>query len=449
MDEIAKLAREIDAETGKLERTNSGFCFILLKSSDLASRFHFNHYFQEVRKTLSLSYGGIDFSTVIARKPFLEKDIIWENLQKDQMKAFWKRLVFIVLLMAFSMLIFVPSQVLGLLDALVLDHWRDGPLMPMVSYARNLVVIWINFVVIPCLVDISVMYEEYQTKSELKIVTINRNVCFMLLNTLLIPIGATAGTTNHQALEVLRKLMGNTATADPFYIGSVSDFVSQNLMIHQEHFIKMVINLCFVTNGISMIDGSHRAIRWMSKKWHDRKQKGSTNKTEYEDDFEFELSYYWSYSLVIFNNCLLFCTFVPIISALACLFFYIKYYVDKNNLIFQYYGKHESGGQVPQKVKKYMLFILAFYCAIMISCFSAFDSSLQTQQNFDDVGVNLFSVVGVLIIILWTLFYNFGLTKIEQVHQRVEQDSLIKEEIDKGDCFASNDKHEDFNYQLL
>ena len=185
---------------------------------------------------------------------------------------------------------------------------------------------------IPCLVDISVMFEDYQTKSELKIVTINRNVFFMLLNTLLIPIGATAGTTNNQVIDVMRKLMGKqalTSTAFP-----LSDFVSSNLMIHQNYYIKMIINLCFVTNGVSMIDGSHRTIRWICKKLHDRKQRRSATKTEYEDNYEFELSYYWSYSLVIFNNCLLFCTFVPIISVFACLFFYIKYYIDKNNLIF-------------------------------------------------------------------------------------------------------------------
>jgi len=43
--EITKLAYKVETEQSKLEKSNSGFCFILLKSSDLARRFHFNHYF--------------------------------------------------------------------------------------------------------------------------------------------------------------------------------------------------------------------------------------------------------------------------------------------------------------------------------------------------------------------------------------------------------------------
>ena len=73
----------------------------------------------------------------------------------------------------------------------------------------------------------------------------------MLLNTLLIPIGATAGTTNNAVIDVMRKLIGKQAiTSDPFFFSKLSDFVSSNLMIHQNYYIKMIINLCFVTNGV-------------------------------------------------------------------------------------------------------------------------------------------------------------------------------------------------------
>ena len=62
------------------------------------------------------------------------------------------------------------------------------------------------------------------------------------------------------------------------------------------------------------------------------------------DEYEFELGYNQSYTLVIFLNCLLFSNIVPIIPLFASFYFFIKYHVDKNNLVFVYFKKYESGG---------------------------------------------------------------------------------------------------------
>lgn len=58
------------------------------------------------------------------------------------------------------------------------------------------------------------------------------------------------------------------------------------------------------------------------------------------------------------------------ISFFASLFFYIKYNVDKYNLIFVYYKVFESGGKIRKVVNDYMLLNLTLYFIIIISFFT-------------------------------------------------------------------------------
>jgi len=72
------------------------------------------------------------------------------------------------------------------------------------------------------------------------------------------------------------------------------------------------------------------------------------------DANEFDLAYSISYSMTIFFVSLLFSTIVPIIPFFAWLYFYIRYNVDKYNLVFNYYSKFESGGKTKNHVVKYL-----------------------------------------------------------------------------------------------
>ena len=88
----------------------------------------------------------------------------------------------------------------------------------------------------------------------------------------------------------------------------------------------------------------HRVYVWISIKYHDYKYLNSISKPTFEDTYMFDLGYHQSYSLVIFLNCLIFSSMVPIIPFFAALFFTIKYNIDKYNLIFVYYKEFDSGG---------------------------------------------------------------------------------------------------------
>lgn len=69
-------------------------------------------------------------------------------------------------------------------------------------------------------------------------------------------------------------------------------------------------------------------------------------------------------------NCTLFSTIVPIIPFFAAAYFYIKYQVDKHNLLFVYFAKQESLGRVKNTVLNHMLFNLFAYMIIIDSFFT-------------------------------------------------------------------------------
>ena len=95
---------------------------------------------------------------------------------------------------------------------------------------------------------------------------------------------------------------------------------------------------------------------------------------------------------MIFLNCLLFSCLVPLITFFAALFFCIKYFVDKYNLIFVYFKIFESGGKIRKKVTSYMIFILILYLLVTVSFFTLKFSSAYLWG-------------GVSMIVVWMIIY--------------------------------------------
>ena len=116
-----------------------------------------------------------------------------------------------------------------------------------------------------------------------------------------------------------------------------------------------------MTNGINLLDIPHKLTMACCSRRHKKNQEHAKVKTDYEDKREFELGYMYSYALVVFLNGLLFATIVPLIPVFVALYFWIKYLVDKNNLLFLYAKKYESNGTYRKTVTRFMIFNMIFY----------------------------------------------------------------------------------------
>jgi len=56
----------------------------------------------------------------------------------------------------------------------------------------------------------------------------------------------------------------------------------------------------------------------------------------YVDTFYFDLGYYQAHSWTIFTFGMLFATIIPLTTLFTCLFFTLKYFIEKYNTIFVY-----------------------------------------------------------------------------------------------------------------
>jgi len=83
------------------------------------------------------------------------------------------------------------------------------------------------------------------------------------------------------------------------------------------------------------------------------------------------------------------------ISFFAALFFYIKYNIDKYNLIFVYFKVFESGGKIRKVVNDYMLLNLFLYFIIIVSFFTI--KFINDENNYFRIGI--------VIMVLWALVY--------------------------------------------
>lgn len=89
--------------------------------------------------------------------------------------------------------------------------------------------------------------------------------------------------------------------------------------------------------------------------------------TEYEKFYAslikkyFDYGFNYSFSITVFVLTLCFSTTIPLIAPFGCLFFYIKYFVDKYNLLFVYPVEFESHGNIGFIVLKFVLLGIFFY----------------------------------------------------------------------------------------
>lgn len=168
--------------------------------------------------------------------------------------------------------------------------------------------------------------------------------------------------------------------------------LSGNLMAYQYQILKILINLTFITNGLTLIDAPHRLMKWFDTKVHNCKQRNNLFKEPYVDDYDYPLAYQLSYVMVIFVNCLLFSSVVPIIAPIATLFFSIKYRVDKFNLVNTYFHKYESGGRIRESIQKFMAFNMVLYMLTINSFFS-----LRFQGLYDEgfgISISIMMLIG-------------------------------------------------------
>jgi len=182
-------------------------------------------------------------------------------------------------------------------------------------------------------------------------------------------------------------------------------------MGQQTFYIKFILSNTLIANAVTLLDGGHRIGVFIGRFLHKRKQVHTSVKTEFVDESEFALADSYVKTFVVFLNCLLFSSIVPIIPLFGAVYFWIKYFVDKNNMLFVYIQKQESGGQLRNGTKNFMIFNLMFYMIAMSSFYA------------NKIGNHKIFIAGVVI----TILVYIGLTIYLKTGHHIKVDAHLQE----------------------
>jgi len=116
------------------DESNAGYCFVITKFSADSVPLHHNDEFQKallkmdntdkIVKCAASSEPGaeetieLDFREVESNKPYMEKDILWENLDSNRWFRGFIQFVLLILLLVFFLILMTPANLLNQLNSI-------------------------------------------------------------------------------------------------------------------------------------------------------------------------------------------------------------------------------------------------------------------------------------------------------------------------------------------
>ena len=151
---------------------NSGKALIIFKTRHLSHKYRDPAHFKERISREGSSFQGFmernggKVKDVQVYKAYLEGDIIWDNLGASKGMAQFKRVSFFLAIVLVSVTLLTPTYAVNMLDPL--KYTLDKMVFHIsfmtkfiATYFSALIIIFINFVIIPFLVDLAVVFEDH------------------------------------------------------------------------------------------------------------------------------------------------------------------------------------------------------------------------------------------------------------------------------------------------
>lgn len=267
-------------------------------------------------------------------------------------------IVFTLVLLIVCLIIVTPNFINDELSPLLKDLGDQiGDLTTrnlITEYSYPLIVVCMNSGVIPFIVGYIAMAELHYKRSYREKSIFVKNVIFMLVNSFIIP---TFGVLSLSGLK----------TYISFLVKSGWDWdVSEGFIINTYFFMRYIIQVTFISNCFQLL---------ALPQYFVKKFRVFIASTDYEKFYAslikkyFDYGYNYSYSITVFILTLTFSSTIPLILPFGALFFYIKYFIDKYNLLFVYPAEFESHGNLTELVVKFALIGIFFFQFIISNLF--------------------------------------------------------------------------------
>jgi hypothetical protein len=161
-------------------------------------------------------------------------------------------------------------------------------------------------------------------------------------------------------------------------------------------FLKYTIQAAFFSNGLLLLDVGHQIIVWFKKRAHKSSQQYRLKPQPFIDAEPFDLGERQAIALVMFSMGLFFTGTSPLQSMFSCLYFSIKYWIEKYNLAFVYTKQYEGKGIIWKPMVMFMILILYIFQLLTIGYFTIISKSF-----FNAGGVFLLIEITGFLLLAW------------------------------------------------
>ena len=115
------------------------------------------------------------------------------------------------------------------------------------------------------------------------------------------------------------------------------DEISAKSIENTSYFVRYLLSASFFSSAYYMYDAPH----WISNSfgmciYRMRNPWFSLSPEKFKDSYYFDIGFFFAFSMTIFAIGSFFSTIAPVISVICCMFFGIKYWVDKYNFVYCY-----------------------------------------------------------------------------------------------------------------
>ena len=188
-----------------------------------------------------------------------QSDIIWDDFTKDSVIGTTKTVILWVFLLLISVVLITPVLIIEywhkLEDGLNLNYeWITKETVN--EYITSLSAMVVSIILIPFLLDMMVLMEDWRTKSQRQAALLNRNYIFMLINMLFL---------NLTGLTTIKAFLWEVEKQE---LQTWPQFLAQKLLTNYNFFIAYFIQLMFLSVGFWLLDVPHTVVRSIKKCFH-------------------------------------------------------------------------------------------------------------------------------------------------------------------------------------
>ncbi|GAW83866.1 hypothetical protein, conserved [Plasmodium gonderi] len=296
-------------------------------------------------------------------------DIIWKNLKNHSYKVCARFIILnALLLLANTIIILTVTSIDNILKLKIKKYREEDPSSGnisaiLITWLSPFIVILVNSIIQPFLIACVSIAIGFIRKSSEHTYVLQGNFIFLILNTIIIPLLSLS------PLSSLIKVMysdeiGQWSTRLGTYLFNSSGFFAMRYLLH----------CCFLTCANQLLQIPQFSIRSIVK---------TVTKKE-TSAWTFDFGYWYGFNTTILALILTFSVAVPFILPLGSLYFFLRYYIDKYNLIYEVCRTNlDSHGAIIRTAIKFMLFSVAFFQLVMFTFFS------RVQNKFISVGRNI------------------------------------------------------------